>query len=82
MKSLTFVLLCIHCLCALAYLKEKQREMAVHLLSECRVTEGGSDDDLKKLIREEYPETKEGNCMMACAYEIVGIVSKKFHRSS
>lgn len=75
MRSLIVSLICLNILCVSGYLKEKEREMARHLLTECKVTEGGSDADYEKLVHEELPETKEGNCMIACAYETIGIVS-------
>lgn len=55
--------------------KEKVREIARQLLVECQNQEGASNEDLEKIVQEELPGTVEGNCMMACAYELVEIVS-------
>lgn len=61
--------------------KEKVREIARQLLVECQTQEGASNEDLEKIVQEELPGTAAGNCMMACAYELVEIVSKSLSDS-
>lgn len=39
---------------------EDKAEMVKSLSDECKKTEGASDDDVKKLAEEKFPETKEG----------------------
>lgn len=76
MKLLTIAIVCVFCVHqAIGRDKEKERELARKLLVDCKKIEGGSDEDFDKMVKEEFPNTKEGNCMMACAYEKLGIVS-------
>lgn len=55
--------------------REREREILRQLLMDCKDKEGGSDSDLERMAHEQLPETREGSCMIACTYEIVGIVS-------
>lgn len=75
MKLFAIAIICINCLQVSARDKEKEREIVSRVLNECKVTEGASDAEYENLIHEQLPETKEGSCMLACAYEIVGLVS-------
>jgi hypothetical protein len=49
--------------------KELAREAAQEVLEVCKVEEGGTDDDVKKLLKLEWPGNEAGNCMIACAHE-------------
>jgi hypothetical protein len=65
-------------ICALqvfALSKDKLHEAVTQLLTDCKEQEGGSTDDFEKLIHGEFAETNTGNCMIACCFETVGIVS-------
>lgn len=42
---------------------------------QCKEKEGASDKDLKELINDVLPTTKEGKCLNACVMELVGIVN-------
>lgn len=72
-KILVACALCVSSVLAIG--KQQEREMLRQILIECKGTENGSSEDFEKLFNHEFPETKEGNCMMACAYEFVGVVS-------
>lgn len=54
---------------------EKGREILVKSLTECKTKENGSEDELKRLLATEYPETSQGRCMIACSLEDFAIVS-------
>lgn len=82
MKLIIATLICLNILKVLARNKELERELMMKLLTECKSEEGGSDDDVEKLLRIEYPETREGQCMLACGYNKVGIVSFLVYKSS
>lgn len=77
--KLLVLIICINFLQVFSREKEKEREMALRLLTECKAKEGASDSEYDNLILEKLPETKEGSCMLACAYETVGLVSYQKH---
>lgn len=75
MKLFVATLISLNILQVLARNKEVERDLMVKLLTECKTEEGGSDDDVEKLMRIEFPETREGKCILACGYNKIGIVS-------
>lgn len=54
---------------------EKRREVLRKSMADCRAKENGSEDDLKRLLATQYPETHQGRCMIACSLEDFAIVS-------
>lgn len=78
MKTLTVaIIFCSAFLYVSALRRENQKEMTRALLVECKTTEGGTDEDFVNLTNGEEPPTAAGVCMIACAYETVGLVSTK-----
>ena len=77
--KLLVLIICINFLQVFSREKEKEREMVLRLLTECKAKEGASEAEYGNLVLEKLPETKEGSCMLACAYEKVGLVS--FHKN-
>ena len=75
MKFVVVLLLCISLSLGFEREKKKAHEIAKILLKDCMGKEGGSENDLDKLSREEIPDTEVGKCMIACAYEKLRIVS-------
>lgn len=55
--------------------KEREREILRQLLTDCKDKEGGSDSDFERMVHEQLPEAQGGKCMLACVYEVIGIVS-------
>lgn len=56
--------------------KEKAKQMAVLMLNYCKTQEGGTDADVEKMMKLQFPESAAGQCMLACIHEKMGIVSK------
>ncbi|KAG5681896.1 hypothetical protein PVAND_011302 [Polypedilum vanderplanki] len=56
-----------------AFDRAQAEEMAKEILTICKDSEGGSDDDFNTLIKFDYPTTSVGNCMVACAHEKIGL---------
>lgn len=46
--------------------KEEAKEMFRGMSQECKESEKATDDDVEKMINEQYPETREGKCLVAC----------------
>lgn len=59
--------------------KEEGLEMAKLMLNDCKIQEGGTDADIELIVNMNYPTTREGNCMVACAHEKMGIVRSNIH---
>jgi hypothetical protein len=79
MKFCTLGLIAIICIgFAHCISKDEAMEMAKILVRECQIQEGGSDEDFTALMNLNYPNTKEGNCMVACTHEKMGIVREIF----
>lgn len=55
--------------------KERGKQLAMVLLKDCKNREGGSDQDIQTLADEEIPATAPGQCMLACVYEKLDVVS-------
>lgn len=51
---------------AVAIDKEEAKEMFRGMSQECKESEKASDDDVEKMINEQYPETREGKCLVSC----------------
>jgi hypothetical protein len=73
-----FQLSIVFCLClqVFALSKEKSRAFFRQLLVECQEQEGGTEADLAMLSKGELSESNSGKCMVACTFEIIGIVRK------
>lgn len=54
--------------------KEKGRQLAMVLLKDCKNREGGNNEDMETLAKEEVPTTTAGQCMLSCLYEKLDIV--------
>lgn len=55
--------------------KEEAKEMFRNMSQECKEQEKATDADVETMVNENYPETKEGKCLVACMQETFGIVS-------
>lgn len=55
--------------------REKGRQLAMILLKDCKNKESGTDQDMDTLAAEEIPTTTAGQCMLACVYEKLDVVS-------
>lgn len=55
--------------------KEKGKQLAMVLLKDCKNREGGSVQDIQTLMDEEIPTNTPGQCMLACVYEKLDVVS-------
>lgn len=55
--------------------KERGKQLAMVLLKDCKNKEGGTDQDIATLAGEEIPATTSGQCMLACVYEKLDVVS-------
>lgn len=75
MKLLVVTLICLNFLQVLCRNIELERKLMKSLLTECQKEEGGTDDEVAKLMQIEFPDTREAKCMIACSYHKVGIVS-------
>lgn len=71
----SFLFCLVVCSQVLAISKEKSREFLKQILLDCKEQEGGSDKDLEDLLLEKISFTRESNCMIACSFETIGIVS-------
>lgn len=61
MKLFTFVIyFACFCIINAKITHEKGREILVKSLTECKTKENGSEDELKRLLAMQYPETLEG----------------------
>lgn len=57
--------------------KEEAKEMFINMSQDCKEKVGAKDDDVNMMVNEQYPDSKEGKCMMACMQEQFGLVSLK-----
>lgn len=55
--------------------KEEAKEMFRNMSQECKEQEKATDADVETMVNENYPESKEGKCLVACMQETFGIVS-------
>lgn len=46
-----------------------------NMSAECKEQEKATDADVDTMVNENYPDTKEGKCLVACMQETFGIVS-------
>mgnify|MGYP006359359891 CR=1 FL=1 len=46
--------------------KEEAKEMFRGMSQDCKETEKATDADVELMISEQYPESKEGKCMVSC----------------
>jgi cell division protein FtsL len=53
----------------------KRREILMNSLTECKIKENAPDSDYERVQKILLPETREGNCMVACILEDFAIVS-------
>lgn len=56
---------------------EDEQEIIDGVMQSCRDKEGASDADMVILQKLGIPESREGKCVLACALQTIGIVSKK-----
>ena len=56
--------------------KEELLTLVTKILSECKVTEGATEDDFNKWMIPEMPTTRTGDCMLACIHERFGWVEE------
>jgi hypothetical protein len=55
--------------------KEEAKDMFRNMSEECREKEKATKEDVEVMVNEQYPESKEGKCLVACMQETFGIVS-------
>lgn len=55
--------------------KEEAKDMFRNMSQECKEQEKANDADVETMVNENYPETKEGKCLVACMQETFGVVS-------
>lgn len=61
--------------------KEEAKSMFRDMAQDCKGQEKASDADIETMVNENYPETAEGKCLIACMQEqfrIVRSVSYQF----
>jgi metal-dependent amidase/aminoacylase/carboxypeptidase family protein len=54
--------------------KKEMQDMFRDMSQDCKEKEKASDADVETMIQENYPETKEGKCLVACMQEQFGVV--------
>lgn len=55
--------------------KEEAKDMFRSMSQECKDQEKATDADVETMVNENYPDSKEGKCLVACMQEQFGIVS-------
>ena len=58
--------------------KHEKMMMAKMMMTSCKESEMGTDEDFEVLMKGEGPDTKTGRCMMTCVVEKMGFVSYHF----
>lgn len=58
--------------------KEEAKEMFRGMSQDCKESEKATDADVEIMINEQYPETKEGKCLVACMQGIKNFELKFF----
>ena len=61
--------------------REEVEEMGRKIVSECRIQEGGTEDDYNKWMTPAQPTTRAGHCMLACIHEKLGIVRENVFKN-
>jgi metal-dependent amidase/aminoacylase/carboxypeptidase family protein len=56
--------------------KDEAKEMFRNMSQECKEQEKATDADVETMVNENYPDSKEGKCLVACMQETFGIVSE------
>jgi hypothetical protein len=62
---------------AVAIDPNEAKEMFRGMSQECKDSEKATDDDVEKMINEQYPESKEGKCLVACMQGKVNFIKEK-----
>lgn len=60
-----------------AHSLDKHVEVVTALLKECQTREGGDDADFESLIAQKSTGSRASNCMISCAFEKIGMVSRR-----
>ena len=74
MKFLPILAMCLFVVAVTAIDKEEAKEMFRNMAQECKEQEKATDADVETMVNENYPESKEGKCLIACMQETFGIV--------
>ena len=75
MKCLPILAMSLLVVAVTAIVKEEAKEMFRNMSQKCKEQEKASDADVETMVNENYPESREGKCLVACMQEKFGIVS-------
>ncbi|XP_070499986.1 general odorant-binding protein 19d-like [Chironomus tepperi] len=73
MKFLPFFLIGFAGLLAVNAMSDENKEMLKSFAEDCKKTENASDADVELMANEQFPDSKEGKCLIACMQEQFGV---------